>query len=61
MKINWYEVYWSRLYLYLILSAMACLPLLFVGLILASQPFALGVLTYQWVVILEVVYVRRRK
>ena len=45
----------------LILSAMACLPLLFVGLILASQPFALGVLTYQWVVILEVVYVRRRK
>ena len=45
----------------LILSAMACLPLLFVGLILASPPFTLGVLTYQWVVILEVVYVRRRK
>ena len=61
MKVNWYEVYWSRLYSYLILSAMACLPLLFVGLILASWPFALGVLTYQWVVFLEVVNVSRRK
>ena len=58
MKINWYEVYWSRLYLYLILSAMACLPLLFVGL---PRIFALGVLTYQWVVLLQVVYVRCRK